>query len=158
VTSATRFRVENEEFVEEVLIAPSERVVIDVLLDRAGEFALEHRTPDRTYGLGTVRMSERPIERSYEREFGALRHSEELAAERERLEADLDQPPDKTLALVGEMPGMGHHGEHGHGHHGQGHGEHDAGADVGVVRETMQPANVSRWLRPDPVPKGSEGG
>src|SRR6188508_1089321 len=38
---------EHEEYVEEVLIAPSERVVVDVLFDQPGDLALVHRTPDR---------------------------------------------------------------------------------------------------------------
>ena len=38
---------EREEFVEEALLAPSERVVIDVLFEEPGELALEHRTPEK---------------------------------------------------------------------------------------------------------------
>src|SRR5215210_7553285 len=42
-------RLEHEEFVEEVLLAPSERAVVDVLFDAPGDARLEHRTPDHTY-------------------------------------------------------------------------------------------------------------
>jgi FtsP/CotA-like multicopper oxidase with cupredoxin domain len=41
--------VEHEEFVDDVVLAPSERVVIDVLFDRPGDLVLEHRTPERVY-------------------------------------------------------------------------------------------------------------
>ena len=45
-------RYERETFVEEVLLAPSERAVLDVLFDTAGDVRLEHRTPDHVYDLG----------------------------------------------------------------------------------------------------------
>ena len=60
-------------------------------------------------------MHEGPVEQSYAREFSTLRTSPELVAERARLAADLQRSPDKTLALVAEMPGMSSHGG-GHGH------------------------------------------
>ena len=41
--------VEHEQFVDDVVLAPSERVVVDVLFDQDGELALEHHTPDRVY-------------------------------------------------------------------------------------------------------------
>jgi FtsP/CotA-like multicopper oxidase with cupredoxin domain len=115
--------VEREEFVDEVLLSPSERVVLDVLFPAAGRYPLEHRTPVHTYTLGSVEVSQQPAGPSFAREFLALRRNAELEAERARIAADLDRPPDKTLALVGEMPGMQHHGEgqHGQDQHGQEH-------------------------------------
>ena len=50
-------RYERETFVEEVLLAPSERAIIDVLFDTPGEVRLEHRTPDRVYDLGAFTVS-----------------------------------------------------------------------------------------------------
>ena len=97
-------RYEHETFVEEVLLAPSERAVVDVLFETPGSFSLEHRTPDRTYVLGTIVVSGDTVTPAFIEEFEQLRTSEELTAERARLEADLERPPDKTLAFKSLMP------------------------------------------------------
>src|SRR3954451_3693466 len=51
-------RVEREELVEDVILAPSERVVVDLQFDAGREAALEHRTPEPTYRLASVTVSE----------------------------------------------------------------------------------------------------
>src|SRR5205807_6879709 len=107
-------RVEREEFVEEVLLSPSERVIVDVFFEHAGQFALQHRTPERTYPLETVIVQAQPSEHSFAREFFTVRTSPELEAQRAKIAVDTDRQPDKTLAIVAEMPGMEHHAE---GHH-----------------------------------------
>jgi FtsP/CotA-like multicopper oxidase with cupredoxin domain len=55
-------RVEHEQFVDDVVLAPSERAVIDVLFDRPGELALEHRTPHLTYRLAGITVTEQVAE------------------------------------------------------------------------------------------------
>jgi FtsP/CotA-like multicopper oxidase with cupredoxin domain len=100
-------RVEREEFVSEVLLAPSERAVVDVLVDQPGQLQLEHRTPDRTYRLATVAVAGERATPSLEREFRVLRRAPELVAERQQLDVWLAAPPDKTLALVAEMDDLG---------------------------------------------------
>ena len=96
-------RHEHEEFVEDVLLAPSERVVVDVLFEEAGELTLEHRTPDRRYALAEITVDEEQAEPPFAREFETLRTNPELVAERERMAPYLEAPPDKVLALVAEM-------------------------------------------------------
>src|SRR4051812_31814570 len=104
-------RCEHEQLVESVVLAPSERVVVDVLFDTAGEVVLEHRTPQRTYTytLATFDVAGDPATPLAE-DFGRLRHNSEWIAERERLQACFDAPPDKTLAFVAELD-LGEPGE-----------------------------------------------
>jgi FtsP/CotA-like multicopper oxidase with cupredoxin domain len=96
-------RLEHEEFVSEVLLAPSERAVVDVLVDQGGELALEHRTPDRVYRLARLLVAQERAERSRAREFEQLRRAPELEAERQQLDRWLAASPDKVLALVAQM-------------------------------------------------------
>jgi FtsP/CotA-like multicopper oxidase with cupredoxin domain len=99
-------RYEHETFIDEVLLSPSERAVVDVLFDTPGTCPVEHRTPDRTYVLGTVTVRDEPAADSFAAEFEVLRASPELIAQRARLGTHWERPPDKTLAFVSLMPGM----------------------------------------------------
>ena len=94
---------EREELVEEVLLAPSERVVIDVLFPEPGELELQHRTPERTYRLASITVADEEVQPSYADEFTALRTNGDTAELREKIEPFLERTPDKTLSFVAEM-------------------------------------------------------
>jgi FtsP/CotA-like multicopper oxidase with cupredoxin domain len=97
-------RVEHQEFIESVMLAPSERAIVDVLVERPGELHLEHHTPDRTYRLATVTAAEgEPAPTPAAQQFEQLRRAPELEAERRQLDRWLAAPPDKVLALVAQM-------------------------------------------------------
>jgi FtsP/CotA-like multicopper oxidase with cupredoxin domain len=94
---------EHESFVEEVLLSPSERFVVDVLFEQPGEHVLEHRTPARSYRLASIAVEDEPAEPALAAEFVVLRTNRDMTAERERTARLLDAAPDKTLAFVAEM-------------------------------------------------------
>jgi len=94
---------EREELVKEVLLAPSERVVVDVHFPQAGELELEHRTPERSYRLARVNVSDEPPNQSFADGFRELRTNPDMVEQRLRVEPYLKAPPDKTLSFVAEM-------------------------------------------------------
>jgi FtsP/CotA-like multicopper oxidase with cupredoxin domain len=96
-------RCEHEAFVDSVVLAPSERVVVDVLFDAAGDAALEHRTPERTYELAAITVGSDRAEPGPALEYDTLRRNLEMVAERERIATHFGAEPDKTLAFVAEM-------------------------------------------------------
>jgi FtsP/CotA-like multicopper oxidase with cupredoxin domain len=96
-------RHEREEFVDEVLVSPSERAVVDVLFEAEGEAKLEHRTPENVYTLGSFAVKGWATGDSA-KSFEPLRVDPELSREREAIEPHLKRPPDKTLAFVASMP------------------------------------------------------
>jgi FtsP/CotA-like multicopper oxidase with cupredoxin domain len=96
-------RYERETFIDEVLLAPSERVVIDVRFDDPGKVRLEHRTPDHVYDLGAFSVAGNASAATAE-SFEALRVDPLLTAEHRSIGADIERPPDKVLAFVASMP------------------------------------------------------
>jgi FtsP/CotA-like multicopper oxidase with cupredoxin domain len=98
-------RYERETFIEDVLLAPSERAVVDVLFDAPGEVRLEHRTPERTYDLGGFAVGATTSGTgAAAASFATLRTDPDLTAERRMIEHDLHREPDKILGFVSKMP------------------------------------------------------
>ena len=95
-------RIEHEELVDEVVLAPSERAVIDVLFERAGELQLVHRTPDQVHPLASITVDGEPAEPLAE-SFDTLRSNADMVAERARVMPYLQAAPDKTLRFLAEM-------------------------------------------------------
>jgi FtsP/CotA-like multicopper oxidase with cupredoxin domain len=120
---------EHEELVEEVLLAPSERVVVDVLFDEPGELALEHRTPEKSYRLAAIQVADERAEPDLTERFETLRTNEALSALRERVAPFIEAPPDKTLSFVAEMDEVGPEG----------------GVETGVYACPMHPEIVASW-------------
>ena len=78
-------RYEHEEFVERVVLAPSERAVIDVNFDQSGQVTLEHHTPQQTYPLAAITVSDERATPSLEQQFETVRTNEDMVAERNRI-------------------------------------------------------------------------
>jgi FtsP/CotA-like multicopper oxidase with cupredoxin domain len=96
-------RVEREELVDHVVLAPSERVVVDVLFDGPGELVLEHHTPDQVYRLASIHVSGNEAAPSLREDFASLRTNADMGSERRRIGRYLDAEPDKVLAFLAEM-------------------------------------------------------
>jgi FtsP/CotA-like multicopper oxidase with cupredoxin domain len=96
-------RYERETFIDEVMLAPSERAVVDAMFDKPGEVRLEHRTPDHVYDLGAFSVAGNSMGASAA-SFETLRDDPQLTAEHRSIGADIERPPDKVLAFVASMP------------------------------------------------------
>ncbi len=96
-------RYEREVFVDDVMLSPSERAIVDVFFETEGRVRFEHRTPERVYDLGSF-VVEGKVQSSAAPAFDELRVDPELVEERRSIASDFAREPDKTLSFTSEMP------------------------------------------------------
>jgi len=96
---------EQENFVDSVLLGPSERAVVEVLFDTPGTYSIENTTPAKTYQLGTVVVSNELVAQSYAAQFQTLRSHEGTIASMDPFRSIFTKAPDKRLALSVDMMG-----------------------------------------------------
>lgn len=108
---------ENEEWANSVIIGPSERVVVEVLFENTGSYALKTKTPDKTHSLGEIIVSEEETIISHVAQFSTLKTNKNTVESIGPFRQYFEKTPDKRLSLtidmMGQMmnmPGMGHGG------------------------------------------------
>lgn len=131
-------RYAEERFVEEILLAPGERRVVDTYFAQPGAYEILHRTPGKTYVLGHVAVSDGQASPDYSAEYAALRTHASVTREMGDLMAKhLGRSPDKGLRLTLDMNAamqgmMGSQGGHMGGGHMMENGSMMSGTGMGM--------------------------
>lgn len=129
---------EQESWVNSVIIAPSERRVIEAYFNQPGNYEVRNVNPLETYTLGTITVTPEPATPSYAASFVTLRDKASVKTETEPLRAYASQAPNASLKLTIQFPGM--QGMGSHGMRGMMHGAEDGGIEW---EDTMQPMNIA---------------
>src|SRR3989344_3883397 len=96
-------KYERETWSDGVILSPSERAIVEVLFANAGSYTLQHKTPERTYTLGTITVANEKVATSFEKEFLTLRSNEDIQSEIDALRSFFNKPADKRLKLTIDM-------------------------------------------------------
>jgi len=96
---------EKEEFVDSVVISPSERYTIEVLFDKEGEYELKSITPESEYTLGIIKVSGKPVvlENDFSGEFYSLRENKYVIEDINNFRQYFDKEVDVNIKLSFEI-------------------------------------------------------
>ena len=98
---------------DSVTLGPAERAIVDVLFAKQGTYELQNKTPEKTYSLGDIVVSDEAVETSYSQQFKVLQSNKTVSQSIDPFRKYFNSTPDKQLSLAiqagGTMPmsGMG---------------------------------------------------
>lgn len=98
---------ERDVWVNEVLLGPSERAIIEVLFAESGEFPLVHKTPEKAYTMGKFFVSEDEVKDSYAFDFNTLKTHESTITSIDPYRNLFSGDPKKELSINLDMESMG---------------------------------------------------
>lgn len=137
-------KYEKEAYVDSVVISPSERAVVEILFDKTGSYTFQHKTPEKTYSLGTITVAGN-ANQSFATIFQTLRTNKDVTATIDPLRSMFNRNPDKSLELSVDMMGMGRMMGHDMGSMMMGNAEKIEWEDDMAMMNTMSNAGNVKW-------------
>jgi FtsP/CotA-like multicopper oxidase with cupredoxin domain len=103
---------EQATFVDSVILGPSERAIVDILIPTTGTYKMQNKTPEKIYTLGTITINNQTVETTYTKEFMELQTNISTSESIDAFRSFFDKNPDKEITLTLDMmSGMGHGGQ-----------------------------------------------
>ena len=96
-----------ETFVDSVLVASAERYILEAYFPTSGKYTLTHTTPDKTYALGSVKVSTTASDKDNSASFGTLKTNADITAEMAKFESYYAKKADKNISFSLAIKGMG---------------------------------------------------
>lgn len=96
---------EREEFIENLIVSPSERYIVDVYFEKSGTYTFMHTSHDVALGdieypLGTFVVSDEAIDTSYANDFNRLQAYGWVSDDARKFDSFLYRKPDRTIRLT----------------------------------------------------------
>lgn len=114
LVGADNGKYEREQWLDSFVLGPSERVVVEVWFDKAGDYQIVHNTPTDTYKLGNISVSENPVTISY---FLIPRVNQDFIDSLLPFRDLLSKPKDKSITISLDFNGMMNNQSGGSGMH-----------------------------------------
>lgn len=92
-------KYEREQFVDSVLLSPSERSIVEVSFDKEGVFNLVNQTPQKTYTIGNIHVLPEEVDASYTNQFLNIRTNSDVSSLIDPLRSIFTKQADKNLTL-----------------------------------------------------------
>lgn len=102
-------KYEKETFVTNVILGPSERVVVEALFDKSGAYNLVHTTPSKIYSMGSFNVSSEKVSPDYHTQFGILRVNQDIIKSIDPFRSSFEKKADKNISFLISMGGAGMH-------------------------------------------------
>jgi FtsP/CotA-like multicopper oxidase with cupredoxin domain len=97
---------EKASLVNSVILAPSERAIVDVYFDKDGTYEIQNNTPISYYELGTITVNKEITKTSFKSEFSSLQSNQDTISSIDNFRKYFDRAPDKRIALEVTLNGM----------------------------------------------------
>jgi suppressor of ftsI len=101
---------EEETWVNNVVIAPSERYTVDVLFEKPGTYQIESLSPQKSHKMGEVVVLDKKDKVNYLKQFLELHQDKKVISEIEKIKPFFNKPIDKKMSLTVDME-MDHGGD-----------------------------------------------